>query len=98
MAQTYYVYILASGRNGTLYVGVTNDLSRRVGEHKAGLVPGFTVKYGVKQLVWYQPFDLIDEAIAQEKRLKRWARRWKLDLIEKMNPSWDDLYETTALP
>lgn len=98
MPNPYFVYILASQRNGTLYVGVTNDLSRRVMEHKDGLVPGFTAKHGVKMPVWYQPFDLIDDAIAHEKRLKRWARRWKLEPIEKVNPRWDDLYETTALP
>ncbi|MFT3810961.1 MAG: GIY-YIG nuclease family protein [Micropepsaceae bacterium] len=98
MAHTYYVYILASARNGTLYVGVTNDLSRRVQEHKNGTVPGFTSKHGVDRLVWYQPFDLIDDAIAHEKRVKRWARKWKLELIEKMNPRWADLYETTLLP
>ncbi len=98
MANIYYVYILASVRNGTLYVGVTNDLARRVEEHRTGAVPGFTARHSVKHLVWYQPFDLIDDAIAHEKRVKRWARKWKLDLIEKMNPTWADLYETTLLP
>jgi len=97
MGKSYFVYILASGRNGTLYVGVTNDLSRRTLEHRDGLVRGFTAKYGVKHLVWYQVFDQVDEAIAHEKRVKRWARRWKLALIEKTNPGWADLFETTAL-
>ncbi len=77
---------------------MTNDLSRRTQEHRDGLVPGLTAKYGVKHLVWYQQFDEIDDAIAHEKRLKRWARRWKLDLIEKTNPAWADLYETPSLP
>ena len=98
MHSTCFVYILASGRNGTLYVGVTNDLSRRMTEHKAGIVPGFTAKHGVKMLVWFEEHDDIEEAIAQEKRIKRWARRWKLELIEKNNPQWRDLHETEALP
>jgi putative endonuclease len=96
MERTYYVYILASRRNGTLYVGVTNDLSRRVYEHREGLIPGFTTTYGVKRLVWYDVFPTVDEAIAHEKRLKRWRRSWKLALIEAMNPDWADLYETLA--
>jgi putative endonuclease len=96
MERTFYVYILASRRNGTLYVGVTNDLSRRVYEHREGLIPGFTATYGVKQLVWYDVFASVDEAIAHEKRLKRWRRSWKLALIEAMNPDWADLYETLA--
>jgi len=94
MAEGYWVYILASQRNGTLYVGVTNDLSRRVYEHKLAAVPGFTAKYGVKTLVWFEFQDSIAEAIAREKRLKRWRRDWKLALIEAMNPDWNDLYET----
>ena len=90
----YFVYILASQRNVTLYVGVTNDLSRRVYEHKCGDVPGFTARYGVKLLVWYESYASIDDAIVQEKRIKRWRRSWKLELIERMNPEWTDLYET----
>jgi putative endonuclease len=96
MERTFYVYILASRRNGTLYVGVTNDLGRRVYEHREGLVPGFTRAHGVKQLVWYDAFATVDEAIAHEKRLKRWRRSWKLALIETANPGWADLYETLA--
>jgi putative endonuclease len=88
----YWVYILASRRNGTLYIGVTNDLSRRVFEHKSKLVSGFTKRYGVDTLVWYEVHGDIDEAIAREKSLKRWRRDWKLKLIENMNPGWKDLY------
>ncbi|MBX3485767.1 GIY-YIG nuclease family protein [Phenylobacterium sp.] len=94
MERTFYVYILASQRNGTLYVGVSGDLSRRIYEHRESLTPGFTTKYGVKHLVWYEDFPTADEAISAEKRIKRWRRRWKLELIEKMNPTWADLYET----
>ena len=92
--RTYYVYILASDRNGTLYVGVTSDLSRRVWEHKEELTPGFTSKYGVVRLVWYEVYPDISDAITREKRLKRWRRAWKLRLIEESNPQWLDLYET----
>ena len=97
MAHDYYVYILASSPNGTLYVGVTNDLSRRIGEHRGGVITGFTAKHNVKIVVWYEAFGDINEAIAHEKRLKRWARVWKLALIEKTNPQWKDLYETELL-
>jgi putative endonuclease len=90
---SYYVYILASSRNGTLYVGVTNDLVRRVYEHKNGLVPGFTKKYSVHLLVHWEEFSEIVEAIAREKRVKRWLRTWKLELIERNNPTWRDLYD-----
>jgi putative endonuclease len=92
--RSYYVYILASQRNGALYVGVTGDLARRVYEHREGLLPGFTKTYGVKLLVWYGHYPTADEAISAEKRIKRWRRRWKLELIEKMNPQWLDLYLT----
>ncbi len=88
-----YVYILASKRNGTLYIGVTNDIARRVFEHKQGLVAGFTKKYNVRILVYVECFDRIDEAIYREKQLKEWQRKWKLELIEKQNPNWNDLYE-----
>ena len=88
----YFVYMLASKPQGTLYVGVTNDLMRRVYEHKAGAVPGFTMKYGVKKLVWFESFGDINDAIAQENRLKRWRRDWKKNLIERDNPHWIDLY------
>ena len=90
---TYFVYILASGRNGTLYTGVTNDLSRRGWEHLHGVVEGFTKTYGVKQLVYYEVFGDVTEAIAREKRVKRWRRAWKIELIEKANPTWANLYD-----
>jgi putative endonuclease len=89
----YFVYILASGRNGTLYIGVTNDVMRRTWEHKSDLVEGFTRKYGVHTLVWYETHGDINEAIAQEKRLKKWRRAWKIELIEKHNSGWNDLYQ-----
>ena len=88
----YFVYLLASQANGTLYAGVTNDLARRVSEHKQDLAPGFTARYGVKTLVWYEHHDDIGEAILREKRIKRWRRAWKLQLIETTNPQWRDLY------
>ena len=88
----YYVYILASRIGGTLYIGVTNDLLRRVGEHREGVVAGFTKKYGVKRLVYFETFDDVDAAIAREKLLKGWNRAWKIRLIEKDNPNWDDLF------
>jgi putative endonuclease len=91
MAYSYYVYILASRRNGTLYVGVANDLVRRLSEHKSKLVPGFTRKYGVDKLVYFEEYASILEARARERTLKRWQRAWKLELIEKMNPQWRDL-------
>ena len=87
----YFVYMLASKRNGTLYVGVTNDLARRVGEHKDKQVAGFTKKYGVDILVWYEVFNDINDAIAREKQIKGWNRVWKLRLIEKDNSGWNDL-------
>ena len=91
--KTYYIYILASKRNGTLYCGVTNDLLRRVYEHKNDLVDGFTKRYKVHSLVWYEECNSVESALEREKDIKRWYRRWKLDLIEKTNPLWDDLYE-----
>jgi putative endonuclease len=90
---TYWVYILASQRNGTLYVGVTNSLERRVGEHRKKVFSGFTAKYGVRHLVWFHGFGEITEAIHFEKQLKRWRRAWKLRLIERDNPEWEDLSE-----
>ena len=89
----YFVYILASKRNGTLYVGVTGNLAARVGEHRDDLLEGFTKKYGVHQLVWFEEFADVHDAIAREKRIKKWRRAWKLELIEKMNPNWADLFE-----
>jgi putative endonuclease len=89
---SYSVYILASKRNGTLYVGVTNDLIWRVHQHREQLIPGFTKQYGVKTLVYFEPHIDIIQAIAREKRIKRWRRSWKLALIEKANPQWRDLW------
>jgi len=89
----YFVYILASGRNGTLYVGVTNGLGRRLGEHKEKRVPGFTRRYGVDILVWYEVYNDVNAAIAREKQIKGWNRAWKVRLIEKTNPVWNDLAE-----
>ncbi len=94
MSKTYYVYIMASARNGTLYIGVTNDIGRRAGEHREGLVPGFTKKHGIKKLVYFERFADIGLAIERETRLKKWKRRWKMELIEKANPAWNDLFET----
>jgi putative endonuclease len=88
-----YVYILASQPYGTLYVGVTSDLVKRVWEHKSGLVEGFSRKYDVNRLVWYEQHASIVEAIAREKRIKRWHRDWKVNLVQAINPNWDDLYE-----
>jgi putative endonuclease len=88
------VYILASKRNGTLYVGVTSDLTKRVWEHKGHFVEGFTKKYGVTQLVWYEPHETMESAITREKQLKKWNRAWKLRMIEEANPEWKDLYES----
>ena len=94
MSGVYYVYILASKRNGTLYIVVTNDLARRVGEHREGLVEGFTKTYGVKRLVHYEIFEDINAAIHRETRLKKWKRQWKIDLIQTRNLLWVDLYDT----
>jgi putative endonuclease len=91
MPKTYWVYILASRRNGTLYIGVTNDLARRCWEHREGMVPGFTRKYGVKILVYFEAFGDIEAAIHRETRLKKYKREWKLNLIESMNSGWQDL-------
>ena len=89
----YYVYILASRRNGTLYTGVTNDLVRRIHEHRTEAVDGFTKKYGVHMLVWFESADDVTAAIQREKTIKKWNRQWKLALIEKENPDWTDLYD-----
>lgn len=90
--RTYCVYILASKRNGTLYIGVTNDLVKRVYEHKNNLIEGFTKKYSVHGLVYYEQTEDINSAIQREKTLKKWNRAWKIGLIEKFNPGWKDLY------
>jgi putative endonuclease len=94
MQGLYFVYILASKQNGTLYIGVTNDLARRVYDHKQGNGCKFTKAYDVHRLVYAEVFSDIALAIQRETSLKRWPRRWKLDLIEKMNPEWRDLYDT----
>lgn len=86
------VYILASKRNGTLYIGVTSDLAKRVWEHKNNMVEGFTKRYSVHQLVWYELHDNMESAIKREKSMKEWKRAWKLELIESINPGWQDLY------
>ncbi len=90
---TYFVYILASKPRGTLYVGVTNNLTRRVFEHKNKLIEGFTERYDVNLLVWYESSGSIESAIVYEKKLKRWRREWKIEMIEKQNPKWVDLYQ-----
>ncbi|MBI2438126.1 MAG: GIY-YIG nuclease family protein [Lentisphaerae bacterium] len=92
MMKSCYVYILASKRNGTLYIGITNSLIRRVYEHKNGLTEGFTKTYKVHNLVFYERFDDVKSAIRYEKKLKKWNRKWKIELIEKDNPEWKDLY------
>jgi len=94
----YYVYILASKRNGTLYIGVTNDLVKRIYEHRMGFVEGFSKKYKVYLLVHYERFLNIEFAILREKRLKRWRRSWKIRLIETSNPTWRDLYTELGNP
>ena len=86
------VYLLASKRNGTLYVGITSDLVKRIWEHKNGVVEGFTKRYGIHKLVWYELHETLHGAIAREKAIKEWQRQWKLQLIEKTNPQWRDLY------
>jgi putative endonuclease len=89
--RSFFVYIMTNQRNGTIYIGVTNNIVRRSYEHREGLVEGFTKKYGLKMLVYYETFDSISLAIQRETNLKRWPRKWKLDLIEGMNPQWRDL-------
>ncbi len=90
----YYIYIMASGKNGTLYIGVTNNLVRRVNEHRTNAIDGFTRQYGVHRLVWFEATDDIATAIQREKQLKNWKRDWKLALIEQANPGWLDLYDS----
>ncbi|GGE16468.1 endonuclease [Polymorphobacter glacialis] len=94
MVRQGYVYIMASQRNGTLYVGVTNDIARRVHEHREGVLAGFTRQYGVKMLVWYEAHGDVPTAIGREKAIKAWQRAWKLRLIEAANPEWNDLWPT----
>jgi putative endonuclease len=94
MGRRFYVYILAKARNSTFYVGVTSDLVKRVWEHKNEVVDGFTKKYGIKMLVYYEVYDDAENAIKREKRLKKWNRSFKMRVIEEMNPEWKDLYDT----
>jgi len=90
--KNYYVYIVTNKPRGTLYIGMTSELIRRAYEHRNGLIDGFTKKYNLKMLVHFEVFNRVEDAITREKRLKKWNRQWKIDLIEKSNPEWDDLY------
>jgi putative endonuclease len=90
---SFFVYILASRRNGTLYIGMTDDLARRVEQHRLGAVPGFTKAYGVKTVVWFEVHETRESAFPRERQLKKWSRRWKLELIERVNPAWNNLGE-----
>ena len=92
----YFVYMLASKRNGTLYIGVTNNLLERVHRHKNEVAESFTRKYKVHNLVYYEVFNRIQDAITREKRIKKWKRQWKMELIEKANPDWEDLYDSLS--
>ena len=93
MIKEFCVYILAGKRNGTLYIGVTNNLVRRVYEHREGLADGFTKRYGIKTLVYFEALETIAAALQREKNIKHWSREWKIDLIVASNPDWRDLYE-----
>jgi putative endonuclease len=92
MSNQYYIYISTNKSNKVLYTGVTNDLSRRIYEHKNKLILGFTVKYNVDKLVYYEVYDNIEDAIQREKNIKKWYRKWKIELINELNPQWKDLY------
>lgn len=98
IGKDYFVYVLSSGRNGTLYVGFTGDLAGRVQQHREGMVSGFTSRYAVTRLVWYERHDDPEAGIAREKRIKRWRRDWKLALIEADNPQWRDLFDDLFRP
>ena len=89
----YYVYLMASKKKGTLYTGVTNDLQKRVWEHKNNKIEGFTKRYGVHNLVYYEKYNDVVSAITREKQIKAWKRQWKIDMIEKYNPDWNDLFD-----
>ncbi len=91
--KTYYIYIMASAKNGILYVGMTNDLKRRVYEHKNGLFDGFTKRYHIHKLVYFEATEDVYSAIQREKRMKKWRRQWKINTIERSNPQWNDLYD-----
>ncbi|WP_024518100.1 GIY-YIG nuclease family protein [Bradyrhizobium sp. Tv2a-2] len=90
----HHVYILASRKDGAIYIGVTNDIIRRIYEHRIKAAPGFTSKYNITRLVWFEIYDDPTNAITREKELKKWKRSWKVELIEMQNPEWDDLYES----
>jgi putative endonuclease len=94
VAMAYYVYLLSSGKHGTLYLGMTRDLVQRVYQHKTKATPGFTSRYGVTRLVWFEIYDDPTSAITREKEIKKWRRDWKVSLIEQENPDWDDLYNS----
>jgi len=94
---SYYVYIIASRRDGAIYIGVTNNLVRRAYEHRIKAVPGFTSKYNITQLVWFEVYDDPVSAITREKELKKWKRTWKIQLIQAENPEWKDLYESICI-
>ena len=93
MFKQYFVYILTNKKNGTFYIGITNNLLRRVYEHKAGIIEGFSTKYHLNKLVYFEVYEDVKNAILREKKLKRWHRMWKIELIEKINPEWEDLYK-----
>ncbi len=93
MDRSFFVYILATRQDGPIYVGITSDLARRVSEHKNKTFKGFTARFNVDRLVYYETFEAPEQAISREKQLKRWRREWKVQLIEKDNPGWDDLFE-----
>jgi putative endonuclease len=94
----FYAYILASGPYGTLYTGSTDDLSRRLYEHREKIRPGFTARYNVTRLVWYEPYETREGAFRRERRIKEWRRRWKVELVESMNPTWADLFDEIMSP
>jgi putative endonuclease len=96
LAKSYYVYLLASGRYGTLYTGVTSDLIKRAWQHRETLAEGFTKRYDVKRLMWYEVHNDVNAAITREKQIKKWNRAWKIELIQEKNPQWRDLYEDIA--
>ncbi|MEL7518679.1 MAG: GIY-YIG nuclease family protein [Pseudomonadota bacterium] len=93
MTKGGFVYIMASRRNGTIYIGVTSDLAKRVWEHREGMIEGFTKKHGCKMLVWFERHDTIEAAITRERQMKEWKRAWKMRVIEGKNPDWNDLFE-----
>jgi putative endonuclease len=97
MDKASYVYMLASARNGTLYLGVTSDLVKRIWEHREGVFEGFTKKYGIKHLVWFEVHTDVVAAITREKQLKKWHRDWKINMIQQWNPDWRDLYEEITM-